>query len=111
MNIFESQPNLFKAVSSSSVFREVSSHIKNKIGFFLELNNPSAQSVFLGALFHFLNQSVFVVQQNERGAEGSYENLSDLLGGQAFLLPGCEEDALSVPGRVFSSRSLFCNSN
>ena len=110
MNIFESQPNLFKAVSSSSVFREVSSHIKNKIGFFLELNNPSAQSVFLGALFHFLNQSVFVVQQNERGAEGSYENLSDLLGGQAFLLPGCEEDALSVPGLVFSSRSVFSHS-
>jgi len=110
LNVFESQPKIFKALSSSAVFHKISSYIKNKTGFFLELENPSAQSVFVGALFHALNQSVFVVQENEGGAEGSYENLSDLLGERAFMLPNCEEDALSVPGLVFSSRTVFSRS-
>jgi len=65
LNVFESQPKLFKALSSAAVFSEAKSYIKNKTGFFLELNNPSAQSMFIGALFHALNQSIFVVQENE----------------------------------------------
>ena len=87
MNVFESQPKLFKALSSAVVFSEAKSYIENKTGFFLELNNPSAQSVFIGALFHALNQSVLVVQENEGGAEESHENLSDLIGDRAFILP------------------------
>ena len=101
MNVFESQPKLFRALSSAAVFNEAKTCVENKTGFFLELENPSAQSVFVGALFHALNQSVFVVQENEGGAEESYENLSDLVGDRAFILPGCEEDALSVPGLIF----------
>ena len=110
MNVFESQPKLFKALSSAAVFSEAKSYIENKTGFFLELNNPSAQSVFIGALFHALNQSVFLVQENEGGAEESHENLSDLIGDRAFILPNCEEDALNVPGLVFSSRTVFSRS-
>ena len=67
MNVFESQPKLFNALSSAAVFNEAKSYIENKTGFFLELNNPSAQSVFIGALFHALNQSVFIVQENGGG--------------------------------------------
>ena len=76
MNVFESQPKLFKSLSSAAVFGAAKSYIKNKTGFFLGLDNPSAQSVFLGALFHALNQSVFIVQENEESAEELYENLS-----------------------------------
>ena len=110
MNVFESQPKLFNALSSAAVFNEAKSYIENRTGFFLELNNPSAQSVFIGALFHALNQSIFIVQENEGGAEVSYENLSDLIGDRAFLFPNCEEDALNVPGLIFSSRTVFSRS-
>jgi len=110
LNVFESQPKLFKALSSAAVFSEARSYIKNKTGFFLEINNSSAQAMFIGALFHALNQSVFVVQENGGGAEESHENLSGLIDDRAFILPNCEEDALNVPGLVFSSRTVFSHS-
>ena len=110
MNVFKKQPEFFKSLSSSSVFCEVKSHIKNKDGFFLSLDNAAAQSVFISALFHSLKQSVFVVQQDEVRAENSYGDFSGLLGNSAFLLPSCQQDRLSVPGLVFSSRTIFSRS-
>ena len=107
MNVFESQPKLFKALSSAAVFSEAKSYIENKTGFFLELNNPSAQSMFIGALFHALNQSVFVVQENEGGAEESHENLSDLIDDRAFILPNCEEDTSLTFLALFFHRAPF----
>ena len=76
----------------------------------MSLDNAAAQSVFISALFHSLKQSVFVVQQDEVGAENSYGDFSGLLGNSAFLLPSCQQDRLSVPGLVFSSRTIFSRS-
>ena len=102
--------HLFNAISQCPEFLRVKTNIKNRIGFTLELDQLSAQSLFISALFQDIQKPIAAVCDDENIAKLIFDNCTNLLNDSVYFFPSILKDKSSVPGFISQGRLSFIES-